>query len=218
MTNPHVKESAGVGTTCPSLLHRIKAMEPAAWERFVVLYGPLVYQWCRRSGLQEADAADVGQDVFRAVFRTVATFRHDRPSDSFRGWLWTITRRKIIDVARRRDASPGDGVGGSEMLTLVQSLPDEDTDPTASDPLVGRGLFGRAVELILGECREEIRQAFLRVVVDGQRPDVVAESLGLKVNVVYLAKSRILKRMREEFAGLLPAELLSASAPRLRTT
>ena len=90
------------GSTSTSLLDRVKAGEAEAWERLADLYGPLVYGWCRQSGLQAEDAADVGQEVFGAVLARVERFRRDRPGDSFRGWLWTITRNKIRDHFRRR--------------------------------------------------------------------------------------------------------------------
>src|SRR5438094_6344454 len=78
------KPDGGGAPTSLSLLARVKARQEAAWERLVALYGPLVYSWCLRAGLQPADAADVGQDVFTAVLRNIASFRRDRPGDTFR--------------------------------------------------------------------------------------------------------------------------------------
>src|SRR5437764_23519 len=86
----------------PTLLERLRAGQAGAWERLAELYGQTVYVWCRRAGVSEADAADVSQEVFTAVARTVADFRRERPGDSFRGWLWTITQNKVRDHWRRR--------------------------------------------------------------------------------------------------------------------
>src|SRR4051812_19850568 len=87
--------------TSASLLDRIRADDPEAWRRFVQLYSPLVYSWCRRAGLNTEDTADLTQEVFRSVAGHVGSFRRDRPGDTFRGWLWTITRNKLRDFFRR---------------------------------------------------------------------------------------------------------------------
>ena len=94
--------------TSLTLLQRVQARQPAAWERFVDLYAPLVLHWCRRGGLSTEDAADVFQEVFRSVAEHIADFRRDRASDTFRGWLRTITRNKMLDHFRRsvRGADP----------------------------------------------------------------------------------------------------------------
>ena len=82
--------------TSSDLLSRVRAQDPAAWERLADLYGPLVYYWCRRSGLQEADAADVVQNVFVAVASAIENYRRQADA-TFRGWLWTVTRSKVQD-------------------------------------------------------------------------------------------------------------------------
>src|SRR5689334_12828518 len=84
-----------------SLLERLRGGETGAWDRLAELYGATVYVWCRRAGVSEADAPDVSQEVFSAVARHIADFRRERPGDSFRGWLWTITRNKVRDHRRR---------------------------------------------------------------------------------------------------------------------
>lgn len=190
--------------TSSTLLARVQAQEPDAWHRLVQLYGPLVYRWCRQGGFQEADAADVGQDVFQAVFKAIGSFQHHQQGASFRGWLRTIVRNKIRDFIRRKRPG-GDGVGGSDaeakLLELADSAGNEPENPAGpSDEHV---LFRRAVDLVLLEFAEETRQAFLRVVVEEQEPAAVAEALGISVNAVYLAKSRVKRRIRQEFQGLL---------------
>src|SRR5262245_32429982 len=92
--------------TARSLLERARDRDPAAWERMVTLYAPLVFHWCRAWGLRDQDAADVFQDVFQAVAAHIAEFRRDRSGDTFRGWLRTITRNKVNDHFRRRDREP----------------------------------------------------------------------------------------------------------------
>src|SRR5262245_64357028 len=108
MKDADVENNAGAptGDASPSLgaslLERLRAGQPGAWERLARLYGETVYGWCRRAGVPEADAADVSQEVFAAVARHIDDFRRERPGDSFRGWLWTITRNKVRDHFRRR--------------------------------------------------------------------------------------------------------------------
>jgi RNA polymerase sigma-70 factor (ECF subfamily) len=95
------------GSTSSSLLERAKSRDPDAWRWLAEFYGPLVYNWARAAGLQPSDAADVAQEVFRSVSVKLADFRHDRTHDSFRGWLWTITRNKVRDYhfQRRRNGA-----------------------------------------------------------------------------------------------------------------
>jgi RNA polymerase sigma-70 factor (ECF subfamily) len=191
--------------TSYSLLERVRARDQAAWERLVTLYGPMVYGWCRRAGLQPADAADIGQEVFAAVARSIETFRHGRPGDTFRGWLFTITRNKLRD----RSAPPGStGAGGSDALERLAKVPD--AVPGAADSPFEtavvdetRSLHRRAVDLVRGEFEARTWTAFWQVCVEGRAPADVAADLGVTVNAVYLAKSRILRRLHDEFAALI---------------
>jgi RNA polymerase sigma-70 factor (ECF subfamily) len=204
VTDDNVKPVEAALQTSSGLLERVQANDQEAWVRFVHLYSPLVYRWCRQAGLQEADAADVGQEVFRSVAPAIGQFHHDRPGDTFRGWLRTITMNKLRDFARR-GSKQARGAGGSAALERLLELPadgSEDTDGSAAQE-ENLLVYHRAVELILGEHEERTRQAFLRVVIEGQTPSEVAEQLGITVNAVYLAKSRVLRRLREEFGELL---------------
>jgi RNA polymerase sigma-70 factor (ECF subfamily) len=178
----------------------------------VSLYVPLVYHWCRRAGLQAADAADIGQEVFRAVARKLGDFRLDCAGDSFRGWLWTITRNKLCDFARSR-ATVEQAQGGSDAQNRLHQIPEEDAeeDP-AQRPEADALLYRRAVDLLQGEFEERTWRAFWEVAIEGRPPAEVAAELGLSVNAVYLAKSRILRRFREEFAGLVPDSGLPAGS------
>jgi RNA polymerase sigma-70 factor (ECF subfamily) len=208
MTAPDV-DPAGGGTdeagasASPSLLERLRAQEPSAWQRLTALYGPTVYGWCRQAGLSPEDAADVGQDVFGAVFGSIEVFRRDHPGASFRGWLWTITRNKSLDRLRderRQPHAEGGTTGQEKMQQVPQVEPAEDGPGPGPDK---GDLLRRALELIQTEFEERTWRAFWRVTVDGSpRADVAAE-LGMSLGAVYTAKSRVLRRLREEFADLI---------------
>jgi RNA polymerase sigma-70 factor, ECF subfamily len=146
----------------------------------VSLYTPLVYYLCRQAGLGEADTEDVGQEVFLAVARKLVDFRRERPGDSFRGWLRTITTHKIRDHWRKHS-----GDGGEETRTLLR----------------------QALRLLEPQFKGPTWQAFWRVCVAGRSPAEVAKELGMTLNAVYLAKSHVLHRFREEFADLVDAGL-----------
>lgn len=190
-------------STSTSLLRRVKARDPHAWQRLVNLYGPLVYRWAREAQLQDSDATDVMQEVFQAVSGAIERFRHDRPNDSFRGWLWTITKNKVRDHFRER-ADRADARGGTTAQLQIEHIPDlppeEPSDTTAH---AATNLPRRSLDLIRGEFKDRTWQAFWRIVVAGDKPADVAEDLGMSVAAVYTAKSRVFQRVRQELGGLL---------------
>lgn len=209
MKDPLDVPNGGAGADGPSsvsssLLERLRVNSPEAWGRLVDLFGPLVYQRCRQNGLQPADAGDVFQDVFRAVATQIGRFRRDRPGDTFRGWLWTITRNKLADFWRGRQEAP-QAPGGSDALRKLQNLmADGPAQPGESpDPAAPRSLYRRALKLIQDEFEERTWKAFWAVAIDGRSPADVADELGMSVNAVYIAKTRVLRRLREELGDLL---------------
>lgn len=192
--------------TSASLLVRVLADEPRAWEHMLTLYAPLVWHWCRRSGLQEEDRADIFQDVFQSVARGLRTFR--RESDgSFRGWLRTITRNKIYDLHRRRQHEPR-GEGGSDAQRWYNQVPDPTLSAESSegDVTAERQLVQRALELLRPEFAPHTWQAFWRTAVMGEAAADVAAALGMTAGAVRVAKCRILHRLREELGEQPPGK------------
>jgi RNA polymerase sigma-70 factor (ECF subfamily) len=203
--------------TSPSLLARVRAGEASAWDRIVTLYAPLVYHWCRRARLQAHDVEDVFQEVFQAVLTHIAEFKKSRPSHTFRGWLFTITRNKIRDHFRRREREPR-GEGGTEaLLRLSQMAAPRPGDPgcgseaaagTAGIEAVSGGaaereLFRRALDAIRCEFRVETWEAFWRTTVDGRSAADVGRELDMSSGAVRVAKSRVLRRLRQEIGDAL---------------
>ena len=196
--------SGGTNSISSSLLQRIKAQQPEAWRQLVRLFGPVVYGWCRHSGLQPADAGDVTQETFRAVMTGVQNFRRDRPGDSFRGWLWTITRSRVQDHFRRRQGRPA-AEGGTDAQQQMQQIPDHPPESTTSEGsgAAGGGLAHCGLEQVRAEFEGRTWQAFWRTTVDQQPAAAVADELGMTPAAVYKAKSRIMRRIRQELGDLL---------------
>jgi RNA polymerase sigma-70 factor (ECF subfamily) len=187
------------GSTSTGLVAGVKGRDPGAWHRLAQLYGPLVYQWCRWRGLQTSDAEDVTQEVFLTVAARVATFRRERPEDTFRGWLWAITRHKLGHwIRRQRAREQAAGGTDAQRQLLAAARPDDgsESDATGSAGAV-TGLYQRALALIRTEFEDRSWEAFRRLVLEGQRPADVAADLGMTRSAVYVTKSRILRRLRE---------------------
>ncbi len=147
--------------------------------------------------MQSSDAADVTQDVLMSVSKDLAAFDPERVDAKFRGWLWTITRRRIADSLRRR---PDELLAGSRIddLPLVDPPTDAATDRQT--------LLIRAVAIYRDRFDTKTWQAFWATVVEGRQPDEVAETLGMTRWSVYKARARILHRLRTELAGLIEGE------------
>jgi RNA polymerase sigma-70 factor, ECF subfamily len=182
-------------TTSISLLQRLRQPgDQDAWSRFVHLYTPLLYYWARRAGLAEAEAADLVQEVLLALVQKLPHFAYD-PEQSFRGWLRTITLNKWRE-RRRRLALPVDDVGISDVA--------DSGDGDAFEEVEYRmRLVNQALQIMQAEFEPTTWKACWEFVVSGRPAAEVAAELGVSADVVYGAKSRVLRRLREELAGLL---------------
>lgn len=182
-----------------TLVGRLQAREPHAWERFASIYGPLVYRWARRAGLQDSDAADVMQEVFQAVSAGILRFRRDQPGDTFRGWLWGITRLKTLQVFRRRKREPQ--VSAAQSLADLATLPELPSDDLSGDLAV---VARCALALLQSDFQPTTWQAFEQTVMHGRSAADVAAELGIAIGSVYTAKCRVTARLRQELGDLLP--------------
>jgi RNA polymerase sigma-70 factor (ECF subfamily) len=188
--------------TSRSLLERVKAGDPAAWDRLVSLYAPLVYNWCRHWELQDQDVADICQEVFLSVIGHIAAFRKEGKGDTFRGWLRTIMRNKVHDHFRRlgRECQ---GVGGTDAQRRFSELsqPQPEQEAQGAD-MAERALFHRALDMIRAEFEPRTWQAFWQTTIEGRAPKDVAADLSMSTGGVRVAKSRVLHRLREELGDL----------------
>lgn len=193
---------ASLSATRASLLVRVRDLgDQAAWCEFVRIYGPLVHAYGLHRGLQDADAADLVQEVIRRAARSVPVFEYDPAQGSFRGWLYTVTRNELLKLVERnrRGAS---GSGDTGMHQFLQQQVDPAADAGAWDEEHERSLLRRALERVRPEFREATWQAFYRTAVDGAPAGEVAQALGISVGAVYIARSRVTARLREEIAAL----------------
>lgn len=183
-------------TTRPSLLVRIRdARDAEAWREFVRLYSPLVYRFARRKGLQDADAADVTQDVMRAVMTSVRRLDYDPDRGSFRGWLFTLAHRRLYDFLGSR-ARECRGTGDSDVQSRLEAQPARD-DEEQWNREYQRHLLAWAAERVRDSFQESTWSAFWQTAVEGRSGKEVAEQLGMTVAAVYLAKSRVMARLKE---------------------
>jgi len=167
-----------------------------AWQEFVKLYGPVIYGFARKRGLQDADAADLMQDVMRSVSAAIGRLDYDRQQGTFRGWLFTITRNKIFNFLSARRIRP-QGSGDSATNQLLNSHPDEEDGSTAWEMEYQRRLASLAMEQIKSEFQDNTWRAFWLTSVEGASAAEVSKQLGLSTGAIYVAKSRVLARLKE---------------------
>lgn len=191
-----------------TLLARIKdGGDGDAWREFVRLYGPVVYRFARNRGLQDADAADLMQDVLRSVARHAGRMEYDPKKGTFRGWLYTITRNKIynfLSAQRLRPRGSGDA-DAHERLDATPARPEDGPDEEWEREYQRR-LTARAMEKVRGEFQPATWEAFQGTAVDGKPAAEVGAGLGMSPGAVYVAKSRVLARLREEVRQMMDAE------------
>lgn len=184
-------------TTPISVLERLRQPDdPDAWRRLVELTTPLLFAWAYRAGLREHDAADLVQDVLAVMVDKLPTFAYDRER-SFRGWLRVVTTNKLVE--RRRKRTP-------ESVAPDDACLDGLADPTMLDPFweeeYRQMLVARALEVMRTNFQPTTWKACWEHVVSGRSAADVAAELGLTPAAVYMAKGRVLRRLRTELAGM----------------
>jgi RNA polymerase sigma-70 factor (ECF subfamily) len=180
--------------TSLTLLDRLRQPDEDAWRRFVGLYGPLLQTWLRRHGLQPADRDDLSQHVLTVVVRKLPDFRHNGRPGAFRAWLRTITARALRDFWAAQ----------APAAALLDQLDDPASDLSRQwDRDHDRHVLGRLCDLVAADFHPTTWQAFRLVALDGVAPDQAANQLGVTVNAVFIAKSRVLARLRQEGRELL---------------
>ena len=182
--------------TSMTLVNRLKTTDDEAWHTLNRLYRPLVHFWCRRAKVANGDVDDVVQEVFRSVFGGIEKFNKSKESDSFRAWLWTISRNKIKDYFKK-NYDKAVGAGGTDAQLHIQQLPEREPMDFDSDFANSESPPYQALSMVQEEVQESTFQAFWRSTIDDVAPDAVAQELAISVDSVYQAKSRVLRRLRQ---------------------
>jgi RNA polymerase sigma factor (sigma-70 family) len=189
--------------TRPSLLVRIKDHhDQQAWGQFVEIYAPLVYEMARRRGLQDSDAADLTQEVLRSVSGAVARLDYDRRKGKFRGWLFTVTRNALNTFFEAQQRVPR-ASGDSAVQAWLEEQPARSDESAIWDRQYQRRLLAYAAEQVRASFEEATWQAFWQTAVEGKPGKAVAAGLGMTVGAVYIAKSRVLSRIKEQVRELM---------------
>lgn len=200
---PHDKqretEMPLVPETRVSLLLRLRdARDHEAWETFLQIYQPLIFRLARRRGIQEADAREIMQEVLMTVVTAIDRWDSDPARGSFRGWLSTVTRNLVVNFLIRQSRHPR-GNGDTDFQRWLDQQPDPASEQTALfDREEQKQIFRWAANRIRSEFKDTSWQAFWRTAVDGSDVTGVARELGVTAGHVYVSRSRVMKRLREQ--------------------
>ena len=187
--------------TSSSLLRRAAVQDPEAWQRLVALYSPMVHLWCRQGGIPQHEVDDVSQEVYAVVASSLAKFRPDQPGASFRAWMRGIVRHKLQHHVRQWGQP---AVGGSEALRQLEQVPaPADEFELSESPKDVTALYQRALRQVQHQFQEQTWTAFWRVTIESRSTAEVAAEMGISANAVRLAKSHVLRRLREEMGELI---------------
>jgi len=188
---------AEIPPTHPSLLVRLRdPRDGAAWAEFVALYVPLVYGYARKQGLQDADAADLSQEVLGTVAGAVGRLEYDPRRGAFHNWLFTVVRRKLSNWRRTQRNRP-DGSNDAAPDRLLEQYPASEGVEAEWEAEWEERVFAWACEQVRRDTTDTTWQAFWRTAIEGQSGKQVAADLGLSVPAVYHARSRIFARLKE---------------------
>src|SRR5262245_628211 len=187
--------------TRPSLLLRMRDVnDDAVWWQFVEIYTPLVFGYCRGRGLQEGDAADVAQESMRAVAKAIGKFEYDPQRGKFRNWLLTVVQSKLHNFFAQQQRQPE--LASETSLRFKLEDQSRSADGSAWETDYYRTIFNWAAERIRGEFQESTWRAFWQTTIHERDGKEVAKSLGLSVGAVYVAKSRVIARLKEEIQSV----------------
>ncbi len=163
-------------------------------------FAPIVYRWCRRSGISQQDAPDIVQDVFATVARGIGTFERRREEGSFRAWLATITRSRVRDYLRKEQRHQI-ASGGTEALLQLNNLP-ADLEASISVESIESPLARRVMEILRTEFEEVTWKAFYMTTVESLSPAIAADRLKISLASVYQARTRVLRKLRQRLSEL----------------
>jgi RNA polymerase sigma factor (sigma-70 family) len=189
--------------TRASLILRLPTVsDAAAWREFTEIYQPFVYRFARRKGLQHADACELTQEVFVAVARAIPRYEIDQERAHFRTWLFRIARNCVLKLwaKQRRTAHVLDSERWQEVIADLE----ENTAAPQEEDLqeYRREVLSYALARVKRDVKPLTWSAFEMTALHGQAVDVVATKLNINRGMVYVAKSRVISRLRDEVSRL----------------
>ena len=193
----------GQPDTRPTLLMQLRdPKEKTSWSRFAELYAPLVHDFLRKRGVQDADAADLTQEVMMSVAQAIRSFEYDPERGGFRHWLLTIVHNQLRNFWRKNESAER-GAGGTPAQELLMEQPETNNGQTADwDQAYERQMFQFASDQVREHFQESTWLAFWRTAVEGKSAREVSKDLGMSVAAVYMAKRRVVGRIKEQIVFL----------------
>ena len=194
--------------TRASLLLRLRQAPPdqEAWAEFVDRYGRQIHAWCRRWGLQEADAQDVTQTVLLQLASRLRTFSYD-PALRFRAWLKTLTHHAWSDfLSACRPADKGSGDSG--VQGLLDNLQARDELTQRLQDTFDQELLELATASVRARVEERTWEAYRLTALEGLSGAETAARLGMQVGTVYKAKSKVHAMLQDTLRQMQEEELL----------
>ena len=188
-------------TRASFILRLQSADDSMVWDEFVTMYQPVIYRTSRNQGLGHEDAVDVTQEVMTRVTKSIDRWQHDPQRGSFRGWLYRITKNVSIDFLRKAHKRPSTG----NQTTIFAVVADQAVDRESEefDRQFERQLFRQAASRIEHQFTESTWQAFWMTAVDGKPVNEVVDALGISRGAVYIARSRVMSRLKQEVGKAL---------------
>lgn len=183
-----------------TLIGRIQDVEDAAaWGEFVDLYGPMIINFCRKRGVAEHDIEDITQEVLSSMSQAIRNFDYDPEKGTFRSWLYRFVRNRLSRHWRWRERHPDRGSGRTTIQRVIENQESGDEAEQEKDweTEYQKRIFQWAAAKVREEVAEQTWQAFEMVAIENRPVEEVASALGIKSGAVYVAKSRIITRMRE---------------------
>lgn len=188
--------------TRDSLLQLAGAGVHEAWNELDGLYRPFVHDWFRLQGIAPEEIDDLAQEVLKTLFQELPKFQHPGTAGAFRGWLRTICLNRLL-ANRRQQRSRGQAVGGTDFHYLMQGLPDADQLAADWDREHHQAMLRYLFKLIEHQFETETLAIFRRIVLDERSVAEVTAEFGISAGKVYVARSRVLRRLRAEAERLL---------------
>lgn len=194
--------------TRATLVFRLRdRTDDVAWSQFIEMYGPMIYRFARSRGLQDADASDVVQDVFRRVGNAIDRLDYAKEKGGFRAWLFAITRNCLVTYFEKKQRTGPTGNDTAQYELLQQEVDGQNELEERWEREHQRQLMGHAMELIKGTTESKAWQAFELTAIEGVAADVAGEKIGMSRGAVYVAKSRVIAKLRAEVERMMEDEL-----------